>query len=57
MPRCKACDYCDTVEASSYHSGVHAPGYRKLFVIDENGDAYCSQCLNDDDPFNEEGEA
>lgn len=46
MPRCIVCDYCDTTqEASSYFSGVYAPGYRKKFVITEDNKEYCKQCF------------
>lgn len=46
MPRCKACDYCDsTGEMSPYKWGLSVPGYSGTFIVDPNsGDEYCLGC-------------
>lgn len=46
MPRCVACDYCDTVgEMSPYKWGLTILEYSGRFVLDtQTGDEYCLPC-------------
>lgn len=46
MPRCKACDVCDTVgEPSPYREGLQTTRGQVHFIIDPiTNDVYCSVC-------------
>lgn len=49
MPRCVACDYCNTIgEMSPYKWGLTVPNYSGRFIFDpRTGEEYCEACWVD----------